>query len=82
MTNPALRSREIADRLANWFFLALAAVLIAAATVVWNYYDTLGWLLATVAIVTLAFAIFAPHSRKATVLDAVVTFVMALRFLG
>ena len=70
---------ELANRMAGWFFVVLGGGLLFFAAALRSTFtsDTpvFVWALVAVGISTIAFGIIAPRNLRASVLDAIVTFI-------
>ena len=73
------QTRDLANRMAGWFFVVFGlAVLFFAAAIRSTFAPetpTFVWLLVIVGVTALAFGIVAPRNLRASVLDALVTFI-------
>ncbi len=70
---------DLANRMAGWFFVAFGVFVLVFAGAIHSTYppDTpvFVWVLAAVGVASVVFGVVAPRALRASVLDAVVTFI-------
>ena len=73
------QTSDLANRMAGWFFVAFGLGLLFFAAAIRSTFapetPTFIWVLVIVGVAALVFGIVAPRSVRASVLDAVVTFI-------
>ena len=72
------RSRGVANQMAGWFYLAVGVILLALAFAVHSRFEVAAWVLGALGASLFAFGVLAPRNLRVSVLETVVTFVMAL----
>lgn len=71
------KSRDLANRMAGWFFLATGIVLIAFAFVPAPLSQVVAWSIGLLGAVAFALVAFAPRPARVAALDGVVSFFLA-----
>ena len=77
MATPNETPRDLANRMAGWFFSALGVVLIALALAIGAQFKTAAFVIGVIGAAALGFGLIAPREWRVTALDAVLTFVFA-----
>jgi len=71
------RSRDLANRMAGWFFLAVGTILGVSAFLIASRFELAAWCIGALAVCALAFGVFAPRERRVSAVDAIVSLVLA-----
>ena len=69
------RSREVAERMAGWFFFVVGGVLLVSSILAWNWGSAIAWLAALAGLGAYAFAALASRQTKVTVATVVLALV-------
>jgi fatty acid desaturase len=72
------RSRDIAVRLAGWFFAVVGLLLVVTALLLWRWFPVVAWCFGLLGVAALLFGMLAPRQLRVSALDALVSFVLAL----